>query len=61
MKVIINQILIENQQNGHFHLPHTGSSLDCALGCDAGGHEFETPTGPALRVFKITEEKVLPF
>ena len=24
----------------------------CAPGCDAGGREFETPTGPTLRVFK---------
>ena len=24
----------------------------CALGCDVGGREFETPTGPTLRVFK---------
>ena len=30
----------------------TGSSLGCAPGCDAGGREFETPTGPTLRVFK---------
>ena len=29
-----------------------GSSLGCAPGCDAGGHEFKTPTGPTLRVFK---------
>ena len=28
------------------------SSLGCAPGCDAGGREFETPTGPTLRVFK---------
>ena len=32
--------------------PRTGGSLGCALGCDAGGREFETPTGPTLRVFK---------
>ena len=32
--------------------PRTGSSLGCAPGCDAGGREFETPTGPTLRVFK---------
>ena len=30
----------------------TGCSFGCALGCDAGGREFETPTGPTLRVFK---------
>ena len=30
----------------------TGSSLGCSPGCDAGGCEFETPTGPTLRVFK---------
>ena len=30
----------------------TGVSLGCAPGCDAGGREFETPTGPTLRVFK---------
>ena len=33
-------------------IPRTGSSLGCASGCDAGGCEFETPTGPTLRVFK---------
>ena len=27
-------------------------SLGCALGCHAGGREFETPTGPTLTVFK---------
>ena len=27
-------------------------SLGCAPGCDAGGREFETSTGPTLRVFK---------
>ena len=32
--------------------PRTGGSLGCAPGCDAGGHEFETSTGPTLRVFK---------
>ena len=32
--------------------PRTGSSLVCALGCDAGGRDFEIPTGPTLRVFK---------
>ena len=32
--------------------PRTGSSLGCAPGCDAGGREFETPTGPTLRVLK---------
>ena len=30
----------------------TGCSLGCAPGCDAGGREFEIPTGPTLRVFK---------
>ena len=34
------------------HKPRTGCSLGCAPGCDAGGREFETPTGPTLRVFK---------
>jgi len=33
-------------------LPRTGGSLGCAPGCDAGGREFVTPTGPILRVFK---------
>ena len=32
--------------------PRTGCSLGCAPGCDAGGREFEIPTGPRLRVFK---------
>ena len=32
--------------------PRTGGSFGCARGCDAGGREFETPTGPTLRVFK---------
>ena len=32
--------------------PRTGGSLGCAPGCDAGGREFVTPTGPTLRVFK---------
>ena len=32
--------------------PRTVGSLGCAPGCDAGGREFETPTGPTLRVFK---------
>ena len=32
--------------------PRTGDSLGCAPGCDAGGREFETPTGPTLGVFK---------
>ena len=30
----------------------TGGSLGCAPGCDAGGREFETPTGPTLGFFK---------
>ena len=30
----------------------TGGSLGCAPGCDAGGREFETSTGPTLMVFK---------
>ena len=38
----------------------TGSSLGCAPGCYTEGRAFETPTGPTLRVFKITEEKVPP-
>ena len=25
---------------------------DCAPGCDAGGRDFDTPTGPTLSVFK---------
>ena len=29
-----------------------GGSLGCASGGDAGGREFETPTGPTLRVLK---------
>ena len=33
-------------------LPSVGGSLGCAQGCDTGGREFETPTGPTLRVFK---------
>ena len=32
--------------------PRTGCSLGFAPGCDAGGREFEAPTGPTLRVFK---------
>ena len=32
--------------------PRNGGSLGCAPGCDAEGREFETPTGPTLRVFK---------
>ena len=35
--------------------PHTGSSLGCAPGCYAGGCEFETPTGPTLRVFRKSD------
>jgi len=30
----------------------SGFQLGCALVSDAGGREFETPTGPTLRVFK---------
>ena len=30
----------------------SNGSFGCAPGCDAGGREFETPTGPTLRVFK---------
>ena len=30
-------------------LPRTGGSLGCAPGYDAGGSEFDTPTGPTLR------------
>ena len=33
-------------------LPRTGGSLGCAPGWDTEGCEFETPTGPTLRVFK---------
>ena len=33
-------------------LGKTGGSLGCAPGGDAGGREFETPTGPTLRVLK---------
>ena len=35
-----------------FAVPRTGGSLGCAPICDAGGREFETPTGPTLRVLK---------
>ena len=31
---------------------HTGGSFGCAPGGDAGGSDFETPTGPTLRVLK---------
>ena len=42
----------EKKSDGVRVLPRTGSSLGCAPGCDAGGREFETPTGPTLRVLK---------
>ena len=35
----------------------TGSSIGCAPGCYAGGREFETPTGPTLRIFKLLRRK----
>ena len=40
-----------------FITPRTGGSLGCAPGCDAEGREFETPTGPTLRVFKLLRRK----
>jgi len=38
--------------NGRQLITPRGGSLGCAPGCDAGGREFETPTGPTLKVFK---------